>query len=935
MEPELGLGIVIEVGDRKITIHFPASECTRQYAIESAPLQRVRFQVGDSVKGQRGEHFCVRHVVENEGLITYVGDDIDLLEPHLSDSISFTTPQSRLLNGLGDTNAEFNLRYETLINQWEHRKSKTRGFMGGRIDLIPHQIYIAGEVTSRYIPRVLLADEVGLGKTIEACLILHRLLVNEKISRVLILVPPSLVHQWFVELLRRFHLVFRILDESYCQSLEGTQTNINPFQEEQWVLCDIDFLSQSEKRKQQAIDGQWDMLVVDEVHHLTEENPDYQFVQALGEKTQGMLLLTATPEQLGQRSHFARLRLLDPARYHDFRAFQEEAEQYHRTARIADTLLNGLPLEHNDEQFLSEFLSERESRGETPKETQVRDNEVQRQEVIDELLDRYGPGRVMFRNTRSSIPGFPDRVAKRIELRGSNEHIKRFEEEFRADYGDSVEMDPYDLMKDPRMDWLADLLQQEKDRKILLICQSPFKVKAIDEALRVRVKVKAGLFHEELSLIQRDRNAAWFAEKDGAQILICSEIGSEGRNFQFAHHMVLFDLPLDPEKLEQRIGRLDRIGQTQTIFIYIPYVSGTPQEVLIRWYHEGLNAFERNVPGVYQIYNQMGGRVKDIALRHARSKDTTSVERLLEETQSIRDRYAEYMKQGRDRLLELNSFKPKVANDLIHRMVEIDNDRALDEYMARLFHHFGIETEAMGGRTHRLDFNLLTDPEFPIPPMRDEHVEVTFDRKKALNREDMDFLTWDHPMVRGSLELILGSEKGNSCFALWPESHVQEILLETIFVLECVAPIALQADRFMPATPVRVVVNHHLGECTEAYPFEVLSKSLKENFPFRLLNNTEFTQTLLPKILDRAREIAETHVAKIIYTCLEEMHTTLGKEIRRLEILKKVNPNVREEEISLIKEEKDSLHDYIAKARIRLDALRLIWKGSTDLSTQM
>ena len=106
--------------------------------------------------------------------------------------------------------------------------------------------------------------------------------------------------------------------------------------------------------------------------------------------------------------------------------------------------------------------------------------------------------------------------------------------------------------------------------------------------------MKLALFHEGLTLMQRDRNAAFFAEADGARVLLCSEIGSEGRNFQFAHRLALFDLPANPELLEQRIGRLDRIGQSATIQIFVPYLRGTESEVLARWYHEGLNAFEKN-----------------------------------------------------------------------------------------------------------------------------------------------------------------------------------------------------------------------------------------------------------------------------------------------------------------------------------------------------
>ena len=85
-------------------------------------------------------------------------------------------------------------------------------------------------------------------------------------------------------------------------------------------------------------------------------------------------------------------------------------------------------------------------------------------------------------------------------------------------------------------------------------------------------------------------------------MLICSEIGSEGRNFQFAHHLVLFDLPLNPDLLEQRIGRLDRIGQTDTIQIHVPYLENSALAVMFHWYHEGLNAFEKTCPAGQTVF---------------------------------------------------------------------------------------------------------------------------------------------------------------------------------------------------------------------------------------------------------------------------------------------------------------------------------------------
>ena len=148
------------------------------------------------------------------------------------------------------------------------RQSPVAGFVGGRIDLIPHQLYIASTVANRYVPRVLLADEVGLGKTIEACMILHRLHLTGRAERVLIVLPESLVHQWFIELLRRFNLWFTLFDAERCEAITAANPEANPFFEEQLVICGIHTLMDHERWADCAVAAKWDMLVVDEAHHL-------------------------------------------------------------------------------------------------------------------------------------------------------------------------------------------------------------------------------------------------------------------------------------------------------------------------------------------------------------------------------------------------------------------------------------------------------------------------------------------------------------------------------------------------------------------------------------------------------------------------------------------------------------------------------------------
>ena len=542
-------------------IAFPATGETRLYAMAEAPLVRVELGPGERIRDRQGRQLRVTGTRLEAGLITYLCEDLDgcacaLPEVDLDDRLRFNRPPQRLLSGRIDSDHWFSLRYRTWRQGMREAESPALGLVGARVALIPHQLHIAAEVAGREAPRVLLADEVGLGKTIEAGLILHRMLLTGQARRVLILTPEPLLHQWRVEMRRRFNLGFALYDLARCEAI----SDANPFQDEQQVLCSLDLIAGNPRAARAVLEAQWDLLVVDEAHHLawseTGSSREYDLVEALAQATPGVLLLTATPEQLGRAGHFGRLRLLDPNRFHDYGAFREEETRYAPVAALAGRLLDGEPMTEVDRRHLESLLGDLGGQG--------------TREIIAHLIDRHGTGRVLFRNTRASIPGFPERqlIAQPLpepdvyrDLPAGAAARLTPERAFGADW----------TSVDPRVDWLIETLRALRPAKILLICAHAQTVLELREVLLRRAGVHAAVFHEGMEIVERDRAAAYFAAaEDGTQILLCSEIGSEGRNFQFAHHLVLFDLPLEPDLLEQRIGRLDRIGQTETVRIHVP-----------------------------------------------------------------------------------------------------------------------------------------------------------------------------------------------------------------------------------------------------------------------------------------------------------------------------------------------------------------------------
>ena len=667
-ENSLGLGMITDLDFRSVTLHFPATDETRIYAVAQAPLTRIVLNKGEQLHHQAGWQGEVLDVQEMNGLLFYLvknaqGEDVIVNEKELSPIISFSQAKDRLFSSQIDRSEHFALRYQTLLHQQAQFQSPLRGLRGNRAGLIPHQLHIAQEVGNRVNPRVLLADEVGLGKTIEAGMILQNQLFTEKVQRVLIIVPETLQHQWLVEMLRRFNLHFSLFDEERCEDF--AEQAINPFSTESLIICALDWLKAHPNRVQQAIEAEFDCLIVDEAHHLawSENAPSaaYLLVEQLANAIPSVLLLTATPEQLGLESHFARLRLLDHERFYDYQAFLKEQENYQPVADAVQSLLSEKPLSAVEKNHISDLLNEQDVESLFKALACHNDEEKQaaRQELIQNLIDGHGTSRILFRNTRQGVKGFPHRVYHQVTI-------------------DATE-------GDEKIHWLIDFLKSHRNEKILVICKTAQTAIQLEQILREKEAIRSAVFHERMSIIERDRAAAYFADTDnGAQVLLSSSIGSEGRNFQFACHLVLFDLPENPDLLEQCIGRLDRIGQTRDVQIYVPCLSGSAQQDLARWYHEGLNAFEQTCPIGMALFEQYETLLK------VRSENKADFEQLILQTQKQAKALRLALEKGRDRLLELNSNGGEKAQRLAGEIAQTDNSPQLVNFALNLFDIIGV-----------------------------------------------------------------------------------------------------------------------------------------------------------------------------------------------------------------------------------------------------
>ncbi|CCG88319.1 RNA polymerase-associated protein RapA [Erwinia piriflorinigrans] len=950
-ESELGLGTVVAVDTRMVTLLFPATGENRLYARNDSPITRVVFNPGDTITSHEGWQLEIDEITTTNGVVSYIGTRLDnsetgvvLREVMLDSKLVFGKPQDRLFAGQLDRMDRFALRFRARKYQSEQYRLATSGLRGMRTSLIPHQLHIAHDVGRRHAPRVLLADEVGLGKTIEAGMIIHQQLLAGRAERVLIVVPETLQHQWLVEMLRRFNLRFALFDDDrYAQAQLDSD---NPFDTEQMIICSLDFVRRNKQRLEKLADAEWDLMVVDEAHHLvwSEDAPsrEYLVIEQLAEQIPGILLLTATPEQLGMESHFARLRLLDPNRFHDFAQFVEEQKHFSPIADAVTMLLADQKIGNDELNLLNDLMGEQDIEPLLQTANSDREGKLEaRQELISMLMDRHGTSRVLFRNTRNGVKGFPKRELHQIRLplptqyqtaikvsgimsarKTADERAQdmlypeQIYQEFEGDSGTWWNFDP-------RVEWLMGYLTGNRDKKVLVICAKAATALQLEQVLREREGIRAAVFHEGLSIIERDRAAAWFAsEEDGAQVLLCSEIGSEGRNFQFASQMVMFDLPFNPDLLEQRIGRLDRIGQAHDIQIHVPYLEKTAQAVLVQWYHEGLDAFEHTCPTGRAVYDSVYTQLIEYL---AAPENSEGLETFIQQCRKQHEAMKVQLEQGRDRLLELNSNGGEKAQALADKIAEQDNDVELVNFALNLFDIVGINQEDRSDNLIVLtpgDHMLV--PDFPGLP--EDGCTITFDRNQALSREDAQYVSWEHPIIRNGLDLILSGDTGSCAISLLKNKAlpVGTLLVELIYVVEAQAPKHLQLTRFLPPTPIRMMVDRKGNNLAAKVEFESFNRQLNavnRHTGSKLVNAV---QSDVHEIITLSEDQAAAEARKVIDAARQEADEKLSAELSRLQALSAVNPNIRQDEIDALESNRQQVLSNLDEAGWRLDALRLI-----------
>ena len=766
--PELGVGRITAVEARALVVEFSRTGATLRLARHTDALLPIDLSPGRPVRmvDTREETSVAARLPD--GTLRLANGRV--VPAHVLWPLELEGALlERLVLGDLDDPRDFFIRLDILRLLSLREAGGLGSFLGGRIRLFPHQLYVAERATASDPVRWLLADEVGLGKTIEAALILNRLVHTGKVDRCLVVAPEALTVQWLGELWRKYHRIFTLLDAPRLADVERDfGQGFNPFDVHRRSVIALETLIERPALTEQAVAAGIDLLVVDEAQRLRRPphhpgEPAWRAVAPIAGLGRHVLLLSATPLEDDAHGFFRLLQLLRPEEFPEDTSFEERLERgfplppcTSSTRRID---IGGLPPRVGTAVQLESRSSQLHEHLQETLRIEAADNQVARRRKAERIRRALSSG-----------------AALRAVLSGMSSEDQRLRQKTEAmDAGD------------PRVEWLLARARRWRDagEKTLVFVEHRETLDMLRTALGQREQLASGTFHEELPASRRDLEVARFREPAGPSILVSTECGGEGRNFEFCRRLVLFDLPWKPTVVEQRIGRLDRIGRRIPVdVVYFRPARGVGRDV-VRLF-EALGVFREPLAGLEPQLAHIESAIEAVAVEPGASLSDEQLDALVSDARAARTRIREAAYQQ----LHREPYRAEMAEAILARVPrELDalNEQVVVAACTRL--GFTVE-RTRGHRTWAIEMgnDSLVDSLAGVPP--GASYVGSFDREDAVQDETLDFFASGHPLVEGvfahvedsvlgrvvQLEVDLGPERGEGLIAFYKDGSQFEVV---------------------------------------------------------------------------------------------------------------------------------------------------------------
>ena len=943
--PQYGIGRILEALDNDIYLVNFKSE---KYKIYAEDLEKFILPKGTMVKTKMGQGI-ISEYTSPAGQSFYkilFPSGLKTVKEEMIEEILPASPIEKMKSGELDVPKNFALKIMAKYFQIAQYSEDLICIWNSRVDLLPHQVGVTHRVVQDYSPRFILADEVGLGKTMEAGLIMKELKSRGLVNRTLIVTPASLVTQWQQELKSKFNERFEVFDSRSEAVYRSSNPERDVFSLYDNVLCSIHY---AKNRIEEFSNQFWDLIIFDEAHHLRRQlsgkdvryTKNYRFAEAMRDRCGGMLLLTATPMQLDPFEFYSLIELIDPSLFGYYELFEwynddyapaikrtlaelknidwaelektdnKEINDMNLKMRILDLLKNGVKY------FPQEIIS---------KET---DNYIEKEYTEKQLENFLVIPKIMIRNRKREVfKHHPKRVVKTIGVDYTEEEVLLYEEisefvrdeynkalrenqnaigfvmvifqkmltsskytilksfrkrlailntqiraEFDFNESEFEEMDEtehqiqldnlltsfpqyeevsklkslcekienfsYDSKIDAVINAVDAILEKDSKEKILLFTQFIATQELLKE--RLSKKYEVVIFNGQMSKEEKDESAEKF--KKSAQIMISTEAGGEGRNFQFCHIIFNFDLPWNPMKLEQRIGRIDRIGQKRNVMIYNFSTIDTVEQRVLDVLYERVERFREIIGEMEPILGDLEKDVRKVImsqkddLEEEFEKLEKSIDEKLEEARYIQTKIEDF-------LMDTRQFNYETVDQILGKKPVISPDN-LKEFIKTAVVDLGDNSrfeEKKGSYFIRLPLSFKR-----IKCNQTEYLG-TFNQTIARENDKLEFFAFGHELVSDilwhytnpfepSCTVIDGDGDQKGYLSLY------SIEMDSISSKEIFLPVFINEDRkYDPAHSEKYL------ETIKNYPDSQAS-----------LTNIDFDD------IDVFNEIAESVVADFIY----------------------------------------------------------------------
>ena len=908
LNPELGVGRIVK------TIEIPASRSLddddtyflTKYKVKFDnnnikvihPLDLIHyvFEVNDRiVTNNRIGTVNSNNFLIKDGKISYEvlfsnGKTTQIYETEIISK--YETPIKRLIAAQRiDPPKNFLVKYWANLFYSYYTSYQIKCITNSRLSLMPHQINVAHRLSEEYFPRIILADEVGLGKTIEAGIYIKEMMARNLAERILIVVPATLVKQWQFEMQNKFNIEFTIYDGKKIKDLAKNGSNLsdnklqNPFYYDNLIICSVQF-ARNWKYINLLSQISWDVVIFDESHHLRRylvnattgnyrKTLNYELARNLSLTTESLLLLSATPLQLHSFELYSLIELIQREAFDNFSDFEhfrknmpfinllianinqidklnnfevkntikllknlnhlnesksdDEILNQLKDDTFKSGLLNKIEKDHTLSQFLirnrkknvfsEEFLNERVVKtilvNPTERELELY-NEIRLylakiyntstnkenigigfiittlQKLLTsskfaflkslerriEQIERQKSFSLEMNILRDEDPEYyeleleDEYIDSELTFNGETESNNRAEkvslnfldqEKILREFYNKLNSLPYDSKCQKLVELVEQIHTQNPNEKVLVFTQFVDTLLYLKELLsKQEQEYFVETFYGGLDKVEKDEAVERFRSNKNFSILISTEIGGEGRNFQFARIMINYDLPWNPMKLEQRIGRIDRIGQkSKKVFIYNFYIEGTIETDIMFALDKRIHLFEESIGQLEPIIGTIEKDIKNIIFTEEEGKKRNKINEFNRKLDLEVKKANEMEMQLDDLLIDKKSFK---MDDLI---TSLDACREVklthNELFLLVTSFFKLSDKKYGSLNilkegihenngFQTEINLNNDFFYDIHDFKLlKSYYGTFNLDIAKEKEEIDFFALGHPLINAIL----------------------------------------------------------------------------------------------------------------------------------------------------------------------------------------